>query len=234
MSRIISYPYDNDIKDGDAWIGTEASSGQTKQYTAEAVANYLNIKGKISIGAQMVFKYIQQPLTEVGSFSITSGGIDNVPFANITALTLSITDRGNQNTVAFLDYLVGSDILISEQKEISIFGHYDVVSYTVNAGDANYYDLVVSYKGGNGNLSFNKYYDVMNFVLAADAEDKTFIFTQNVPATTWNVQHNLSKFPSTTVIDTGDTVVTGEYTYTNNNNVILNFSAAFAGKAYLN
>ena len=234
MSRIVSYPYDNDIKDADAWIGTEASTTRTKQYTAEAVAKYLNINGKISIGAQMVFKYVQQPLTEVGSFSITSGGLNNVPFANITTLTLSITDRGNQNTVAFLDYLVGSDILISEQKEISIFGHYDVVSYTVNAGDANYYDLVVSYKGGNGNLSFNKYYDVLNFVLASDAEDKTFIFTQNVPATTWNVQHNLSKFPSITVIDTGNTVVTGEYTYTNNNNVILNFSAAFAGKAYLN
>jgi hypothetical protein len=149
-------------------------------------------------------------------------------------LTLSITDRGNQNTVAFLDYLVGSDILISEQKEISTFGHYDVVSYTVSAGDANFYDLVVSYKGGNGSLSFNKYYDVMNFVLASDAEDKTFIFTQAVAATTWNVQHNLSKFPSITVIDTGNTVVTGEYTYTDNNNVILNFSAGFAGKAYLN
>jgi hypothetical protein len=74
----------------------------------------------------------------------------------------------------------------------------------------------------------------MNFVLASDAEDKTFIFTQAVAATTWNVQHNLGKFPSITVIDTGDTVVTGEYTYTDNNNVILNFSAGFAGKAYLN
>ena len=35
MSRIISYQYDNDIQDGDAWIGSEASTGQTKQYTAQ-------------------------------------------------------------------------------------------------------------------------------------------------------------------------------------------------------
>jgi len=55
-----------------------------------------------------------------------------------------------------------------------------------------------------------------------------------VAATTWNIQHNLGKFPSITVIDTGDTVVTGEYNYTSNTNVILTFSAAFAGKAYLN
>ena len=62
----------------------------------------------------------------------------------------------------------------------------------------------------------------------------TFIFTQNVPSTTWNITHNLGKFPSITVIDTGNTVVTGEYNYTSNTNVILTFSAAFSGKAYLN
>ena len=68
----------------------------------------------------------------------------------------------------------------------------------------------------------------------SDATDKTFEFTQGVPSTTWNIQHNLNKFPSITVIDTADTVVTGEYTYIDNNNVTLTFSAGFAGKAYLN
>ena len=65
-------------------------------------------------------------------------------------------------------------------------------------------------------------------------QSATFIFTQGVAATTWNIAHNLGKFPSITVIDTGNTVVTGEYNYTSNKNVILTFSAAFAGKAYLN
>ena len=62
----------------------------------------------------------------------------------------------------------------------------------------------------------------------------TFVFTQNLPSTTWNITHNLGKFPSITVIDTGNTVVVGEYNYTSNTNVILTFSAGFAGKAYLN
>ena len=62
----------------------------------------------------------------------------------------------------------------------------------------------------------------------------TFVFTQGVAATTWNITHNLGKFPSITVIDTGNTVVVGEYNYTSNTNVILTFSAGFAGKAYLN
>ena len=62
----------------------------------------------------------------------------------------------------------------------------------------------------------------------------TFEFDQAIPAATWDITHNLGKFPSITVIDTGNTVVNGEYNYTNSNRVLLTFSAAFAGKAYLN
>jgi hypothetical protein len=68
----------------------------------------------------------------------------------------------------------------------------------------------------------------------SDGSDKSYVFVQGVPATTWTIQHNLQKFPSITVVDSASTVVTGEYTYINNNNVTLTFSAAFAGKAYLN
>jgi len=64
--------------------------------------------------------------------------------------------------------------------------------------------------------------------------DKNFVFVQGTPSTTWVIQHNLGKFPSITVIDTADTVVIGEYTYTDINKVTLTFSAGFAGKAYLN
>lgn len=168
MSRIISYPYDSNVVDDDAWIGTEASTTRTKQYTASAVADYLNINGKISIGGQLAYQYVSDPLQAAGTFSITSGGLDNVLFANITALTLSMTDKGGQNVVAFLNYLVGSDILISKQNEISSFGHYEVVSYNVNPNDSQFYDLVVVFKGGNGSMNFLDFYDAINFTLASE------------------------------------------------------------------
>ena len=234
MARIISYQYDQDVRDADAWIGTEASTTRTKQYTAKAVAEYLNIDGKISIGAQMVFQYVEDPLFATGTFSITSGGLNEVPFANITTLTLSITDKGQQNTVAFLNYLVGSDLLISEQNKISTFGHYNIVSYSENLDNPAYYDLIVDYKGGNGILEFDKYYDVLNFVLASASIDKTFVFNQNVPSTQWTIQHNLDKFPSVSVVNNNNIVINGEVIYIDANNVQLNFSAGFAGKAYLN
>lgn len=57
---------------------------------------------------------------------------------------------------------------------------------------------------------------------------------QAVAASTWNVSHNLGKYCSVTVVDSSNSVVTGEITYVDENNVTLTFASAFAGKAYCN
>ncbi len=226
MARISSYPRDLDVNDKDAWIGTESSNRLTRNFTAEAVAKYLNIKGKISISAQMVFKFDNDNLIS-GTFN---GPADGATFASVTTMELSIMDNSSQNVVAFMNYLVGNDILINEQNNISTFGHYNINSYTPN-GD--FYTLALTNKKGEGTLVKDKFYDFAVFTLSTQGAP-TFIFNQGVPASTWNIQHNLGKFPSITVIDTAGTVVTGQYTYIDNNNVTLTFSAGFAGKAYLN
>jgi len=227
MARISSYPYDITIQDTDAWVGSDSVSRSTKQYTAEAVAKYLNIKGKISISAQMVFKYVTGN-AGAGDFS---GPIDGSAIASITTMQLSVEDVSGQNVVAFMNYLVGNNILISEQNNISTFGHFTIDSYTIS--NAGFYTLNLTNLAGNGNLTDLLYYDFAVFTLSSQGTP-TFIFNQGVAATTWNVNHNLGKFPSVTVIDTANTVVNGEYEYIDNNNITLKFSAAFAGKAYLN
>lgn len=68
----------------------------------------------------------------------------------------------------------------------------------------------------------------------AAARAAGYTHTQNVPSTTWSVTHNLGKRPSVTIVDTGDNVVIGEIQYTNDNSLVLTFSAAFSGKAYFN
>jgi len=226
MAKISSYPQDINVQDTDAWIGTDSLNRQTKQFSALAVAEYLNIKGKISISAQMVFKF-ETTTPIAGDFT---GPANGTALAAVTTMQLSTTDVSTQNVVAFMTYLVGNNILISKQNDISTFGHYKIDSYTAN-GD--FYTLNLTNLAGNGVLEDKAVYDFAVFTLSSQGAP-TFEFDQGVPATTWNITHNLGKFPSITVIDTGDTVVTGEYTYTNNNNVVLNFSAAFAGKAYLN
>lgn len=228
MARISSYVFDANVTDNDAWIGTEASNRQTKQFTAAAVAKYLNIKGKISISAQMIFKLVDLATPNSGDFV---GPADGSAISSATTMDLSIKDVSGANTVAFLTYLVGNNILISEQNDIDKFGHFTIDSYVQKTADV--YTLTLTSLTGNGNFDTNKFYDFAVFTLSSQGAP-TFEFTQGVPATTWNIQHNLGKFPSITVIDTADTVVTGQYEYIDNNNVTLTFSAGFAGKAYLN
>lgn len=225
MPRISSYPKDLTIQDLDAWIGSDSVTRATKQYTAIALAAYLN--GKISISAQMIFKFVEVA-SGAGDFS---GPLDGSLMTGITTMQLSVLDKSNENVVTFMEYLVGNTILISDQNNISTFGHFTIDSYTASA--AGLYTLNLTNIGGSGNLTTGLFYDFALFTLSTQGAS-TFVFTQGLSATTWNINHNLGRFPSITVIDTANTIVTGEYTYIDDNNVTLNFSAQFAGKAYLN
>jgi len=227
MARISSYPIDIDVTDNDAWIGSEASNRSTKQFTAASVAKYLNIKGKISISAQMVFRF---RIVAPGAGDFT-GPANGATFASITTMELATLDASGQDVVAFMNYLVGNDILISRQNDISSFGHYTIDSYTIKAGNFN--TLNLTNKFGSGTLVENEFYDFAVFTLASQGAP-TFIFTQGVAATTWDITHNLGKFPSVSVINNNNIVINGEVTYIDNNNIQLNFSAGFSGKAYLN
>jgi hypothetical protein len=61
----------------------------------------------------------------------------------------------------------------------------------------------------------------------------SYIHTQNSPATTWTVVHNLGFFPNVTVSDSAGTILEGQVEYPNVTTIVLTFSAAFSGKAYL-
>ena len=64
--------------------------------------------------------------------------------------------------------------------------------------------------------------------------DKHFVYTQSTPSDTWEIEHNLGKEPSVTVVDSAGTTVEGDCEYINTNKLIVSFSSAFSGKAYLN
>lgn len=64
--------------------------------------------------------------------------------------------------------------------------------------------------------------------------DKSYTHTQNSPATTWTVTHNLGKRPSVTVTDSAGTVVVGTVQHDSANQLQITFSSAFSGTAYCN
>lgn len=232
MAIIYTYPYDNDIQDNDAWIGTNRPNRKTKQYTALALANYLNTQGKISIAGQMAYKFVNSPYVDPGTIAFVGGGGDGTDFSVISQLVISDFDLSGQNVVEFVDYLVGGTVLIVHQQDISTFGHYTIGSYVVS-GTPNFHILNLTMLGSSGSIETNEVYDIASF-FTAETADKHYTFTQISASATWNVTHNLKKYPSVSVVDSAENNVYGDIEYINENQLTITFNAAFSGKAYLN
>ena len=59
------------------------------------------------------------------------------------------------------------------------------------------------------------------------------VHTQGTASSTWTINHDLGGYPSVMVVDSAKTVVFGEISYTSTSQVVVNFSSAFSGYAYL-
>jgi hypothetical protein len=67
-----------------------------------------------------------------------------------------------------------------------------------------------------------------------DSYKFSHIHNQTVSSSTWNITHNLNKYPSVSVVDSSNEEVIGEVVYVNSNSLTVKFSAPFSGKAFLN
>ena len=72
------------------------------------------------------------------------------------------------------------------------------------------------------------------FVLKTEFNISTFTHNQLSPEKEWNVVHNLNRFPTVTVVDSGGSVVLGDVQYIDENQIKIVFTTGFSGKAYLN
>lgn len=61
-----------------------------------------------------------------------------------------------------------------------------------------------------------------------------YIYTQGSASDEWTIQHNLGKYPSVTIVDSGGNVVVGDVQYLSTDEISISFAGAFSGKAYLN
>lgn len=231
MAIANSYPIDKDIEAQDLLIGTKYSNRQTVNFPVDSLVDYLNNKGKISIAGQMSWKFVMTSAVQ-GSISFIDLGGNNTPFSSVTRLRVAVNDLAGDDVVGFLNYLVGSQIMISYQKEISSFGHYKITAYAPDVMAA-FYILDVEYIGGEGRLFEDNVYNMNLFIPFADS-DKTDVFVQDVPLATWDINHGLNKYPSVSVVGVDNNVAYGNVVYIDQNNLRIEFSIAFAGKAFMN
>tara|TARA_B110000495_G_scaffold189029_1_gene189756 strand:- start:179 stop:346 length:168 start_codon:yes stop_codon:yes gene_type:complete len=55
-----------------------------------------------------------------------------------------------------------------------------------------------------------------------------------MPSDVWTINHTLGKYPSVSVVDSANSIVTGEVTYLSKYKITVTFTSGFSGKAYLN
>lgn len=94
-------------------------------------------------------------------------------------------------------------------------------------------DMVIGTDYDNANATVNFPLNVLAEYVNSQLT-QTYVFEQATPESTWIIEHELERYPSVTIVDSADNVVVGYQIYNNNNQITLEFSAPFAGKAYLN
>lgn len=98
---------------------------------------------------------------------------------------------------------------------------------TVEAGDKL---LGTDVSGATKNFSITSIVQSTPFA----SHGGTTTHTQGLASATWTITHNLNKFPSVTIVDSEEEQVFGVVDYQSANTIVLTFSAAISGKAYLN
>jgi hypothetical protein len=236
MARISTYATDNNIVSQDKVLGTDNIGKGTKNYTFQGIVDWFNATGAVGINGQNNYFFQSEPgITGrlQGTISFDYFGGVGTAFSAITSFKLAEQAVSKYTLEDWLHVLVGSETMIAQLDNLNNFGIYKVTSIERDLVEATFFNVILEYVEGHGYLELDKFYG-MSLHASDDYADKNYVFVQSVPSTSWVVTHNLNKFPSVSVVDTAGTQVFTMAEYIDTNTLILTFSAAFAGKAYIN
>lgn len=248
MAIIYSYQTNTNILATDLIIGssTKVVNGKnrnvTKNFEIGSIAEFYNEISAIAIAGQNNFFFQNQisPGRKPGSISFINGGGTGTLFSNITVLRISKFATSGNLIIDYINTLVGEAIMIAQCDDLNNFGIYKFISITPVSGQPNFIDIVIEVVNAHGSILQDKFYAIavypgfINPNIDPNVGDKNFVYTQSVAASTWNVQHDLDKFPSVSIVNDDNTQVFGSVEYVDNNNLIITFTAPFSGKAYMN
>lgn len=237
MARISIYQKDTDITSQDKVIGTDFNSSVTKNFPLGGLSNFFS--RTITVGGQVAYQFV-----DIKKNASLTEPADDTAFSALTTFKLSEIDSAGHNVEDFLLEYAGKRIIITQVDNKNNYGFYDVTSVIEDENNLNYYDFILKYVSGHGNLILNKYYTIM---LAGGDKHKELSFTTNTfEAGTevingsamryFDFTHNLNKYPSITATEVGspDQVALVPVKYLNTNTVRVYFTGLTNGKIYAN
>ena len=227
MARLGNYPIDRTLSKTDKFLGTNAD-GTTRNFTVDGVRAFFSQDSSAGAADELNYKFASVTTNEIGVMS-TDGDTN---FADISAIKLHEKANGLDFSVSnFFNEFINKDIVIIDTENLNKYGVYTVTAVSADGSNSGLYDLTMTYRSGNGALVGDQYYSIL---LYSGAQDKDFTFTQSSAASSWDVSHNLNKFPSVTVKLADGTQVMAEVTHNSKNNLTIAFSGDNSGTAYMN
>jgi hypothetical protein len=230
MARITSYNQDTSVEGGDKLVGS-SSDGTTKTYTLDAIGKYYIDNNVVSVSGQQNFKFIDNA-SDIGNgtFFIDGFNANGKAFSLITTLSVSKSNTQGVSIINFLQKTFEDKFRLSSVSNPDNFADILVTSIQNHPSQEGFYKLNLSMVSGQGFV----YKDEIFSVERIAKTDSHFVFSQETVSATWNIEHNLNKYPSVTVVDSGDNILLTEVEYTDNNNLVVRFEASTSGKAYMN
>lgn len=168
MTKISTYSVDQNIGGNDKWIGSDAQNNQaTKNFTPTRLAEYFNNNNVVDIGLSIRYRY--QTLDpgeqrEQGTISFETELGPQVNFSAISTFLLAKNTLKQNNVSQYLDFLVGSKVIISKASNINLFGYYTITAIEPYIPDTNFFVVTLEFISGNGFI----YEDLDYFISLVD------------------------------------------------------------------
>jgi len=237
MARISTYGNTSPVVAQDKWIGSDSQDNMaTKNFTAQAVANFINKTG--GEAQNLRYTYNDTAVYKTGSLAFTNGGAASVLLNSITSIDAGVFDTRSLTT-DISEYienaLLNSEILLTQCDDITNWAIY-AVNTAVKKGSGLELHLGLTFKAGGGSLTPNKDYfiSLLNYDSSATG-DLNFTFSLPGNALSYLVTHNLNKFPSVSVFESGtSSEIYGEVVYNNLNQCTITFTSLVTGTATFN
>lgn len=226
MARISTYALDNNVTKHDKVIGSDSSGLVTKNFNLKDIAGVVN--QEITIPGTLVYQFKE---------NITHGSLtglnDGDSFSSLTSIRLSEVDFPGQNVQNLIQEFKKKRILLISISDKNKYGIFDIQNIQEDVNNLDYYIFSLNFISGNSTLTFDDFYMLSLYPKDAD-KHHVHKHNQNTAASTWNVAHNLGKFPSATMVLSTGQKGYGDINYIDENNLTITFASAETGKAYIN
>ena len=233
MARISTYQKDTSVEKTDKLLGSNLG-GTTKNFAIEDISKFFKNTNAAGIAGQFTYQYKNSVPYGNGTMRVTFSS--GATFANATSLKVSKYIYGEEDSSEnLLDILASTKVLVVDVEDQDNYGVYNTTTVTQDSVETDFYDIVISQEKANGSFTNEKFYAIISIGGGSDKHSAFTDYYEVAQATNpWVVTHNLSKFPSVTVVNRNNVEVQAKVTHNSNNQVTITFAGDTAGKAYFN